>query len=133
MTKMGRGAGISSWIAQIVVAAILGQTLFFKFTGAPEAVALFEQLGAEPFGRFATGMLELLTVVLLLIPATAATGGVLAAGLMVGAIGAHLTTLGIEVSGDGGALFGMAVVSLAGGLVVAFLRRQQLPLVGSRA
>ena len=65
MTKMGRGAGISSWIAQIVVAAILGQTLFFKFTGAPEAVALFEQLGAEPFGRFATGMLELLTVVLL--------------------------------------------------------------------
>ena len=39
-----------TWTAQVVAAVILGQTLFFKFTGAPEAVELFTTLGVEPFG-----------------------------------------------------------------------------------
>lgn len=121
-------ARIGSWIAQLIAAVILGQTLFFKFSGAPEALALFESLGAEPWGRIGTGVVELIAVVLLLTPRLAAYGGLLAAGLMVGAIGSHLTRVGIEVNGDGGTLFAMAWVVLFSGLVVAYLRRHELPL-----
>ncbi len=125
-SAIGRNARIGSWIAQIAAAAILGQTLFFKFTGAPEAVAIFSALGVEPWGRIATGVIELITVAALLIPRTAAIGGVMAVGLMVGAIGAHLTRLGIEVEGDGGTLFVLALITLAAGLIVAGLHRAEL-------
>lgn len=121
-----------TWTAQILAAAILGQTLFFKFTGAPEAVELFTTLGVEPFGRIGLGVVELLTVIALLIPRTAALGGLASLGLMVGAIGSHLTVLGIEVAGDGGALFGMAVVTALAGGVITYVRRAELPLIGER-
>jgi hypothetical protein len=49
MSHLSRGQSIASWSAQIVVAAILFQTLFFKFTAAPESVYIFTQLGADAF------------------------------------------------------------------------------------
>lgn len=120
----------ASWIAQIVAAVILGQTLLFKFSGAQESVELFEQLGAEPWGRWAVGTFEALAVLLLLVPRTAALGGLAAVGLMVGALGSHLTVLGIEHDGDGGLLFALALVTLLAGATVAWLRRRELPIVG---
>lgn len=128
---MTKKANTISWIAQVVAAVILGQTLFFKFSGAPESVALFEALDAEPWGRFGSGALELLAVVLLLRPQLAAVGGVLSAGLMAGAVGSHLTKLGIEWQGDGGLLFGLAITTLLASLTVVFLRRRCLPIVGA--
>jgi putative oxidoreductase len=125
-------ARIVSWICQIGAAVILGQTLFFKFSGAEESIYIFEQINAEPWGRIGTGLGELLTVVLLLIPRTAGVGGLLGMGLMFGAIGAHLTKLGVVVQGDGGLLFGMALTTFMACAVVAFLRRRELPLLGSR-
>ena len=125
----GRSAGVS-WILQLLAAAILGQTLAFKFTGAPESRWIFEQLGAEPWGRWGSGVAELAAVLLLLVPRTAALGALLGAGLMAGAIGAHLTRLGIEVQGDGGTLFVLAVVTLLATASVAWIRRAQLPLIG---
>ena len=119
-----------SWIAQVVAAVILGQTLFFKFTGAEESIALFEKLGAEPFGRYGTGILELIAVGLLLRSRTAALGAVLSAGLMVGAVGSHLGPLGIEWYDDGGFLFALAVTTLVCSSLVVFLRRSELPVVG---
>jgi len=118
------------WLFQLAAAAILGQSLFFKFSGAPEAIHIFETLGVEPWGRLLTGGVETLAVILLLIPATAALGGLLAAGTMLGALGAHFTKLGIVVLDDGGTLFTMAWIVLACGLLTAWLRRAQLPLVG---
>ena len=123
-----RKVRIMAWTAQLIAAAILDQTLFFKFSAAPEAVHLFEQMGAEPWGRIGTGIIELVAVVLLLTPRLAAFGGMLAVGLMVGAIGSHLTRLGIEVGGDGGTLFAMAWAVLISGLAVVYLRRADLPL-----
>lgn len=120
-----------SWILQVVAAAILGQTLFFKFTGAPEAVWIFTTLGVEPYGRIFTGVVELVAVVALLVPRTAALGAALALGLMVGAIGSHLFVLGIEVQGDGGTLFVLALVTTAASAGVAWLRRAELPVVGA--
>lgn len=121
-----------SWAAQIAVAAILLQTLFFKFTGAPESVYIFETLGLEPVGRIGSGVAELVASVLLLVPGTAALGALVAAGVITGALGAHLTKLGIEVQGDGGLLFVLALVVFVGSLLVLWLRRRELPVIGAR-
>ena len=117
-----------SWVLQIVVAVILIQTLFFKFTGAAESVWIFTRLGMEPWGRIGTGVLELIAAILILLPRTPALGALLAAALMVGAIGSHLTKLGIAVQDDGGLLFGLAVAVLACSIGVVVLRRRDLPL-----
>jgi len=124
--RLSTPAAVASWIAQVAAAGILLQTLWFKFTGAPEAVHIFETIGVEPWGRIATGLLELVTGILLLLPRTAALGGALGVGLMLGAIAMHLGPLGIEVRGDGGTLFVMALVVLAASALVTFLRRDRL-------
>lgn len=114
------------WIAQLIAAAILGQTLFFKFTGAPESVWIFSELGAEPWGRLGSGAVEALAAALLLVPRGAVFGALLGAGTMLGAIASHVTVLGIEVQGDGGLLFALALTVLAACLTVIGLRRAQL-------
>ena len=118
-----------SWLLQIVVAVILLQTLFFKFTGAEESVYIFTAVGAEPWGRYGSGVMELIAAVLLLIPGAVAIGALLAAG--VGAVFSHLTLLGIEVQGDGGLLFALACVVLIASAVVLALHRRELPIVGA--
>jgi putative oxidoreductase len=116
-------ANRASWIAQIVAVIILGQTLFFKFTAAPESVDLFRRLGAEPWGRIGSGIVELIALVLLLIPRTVRFGALIGLAVMTGAIGSHLTVLGIESNGDGGLLFGLAIVVFLCCAVVLWLRR----------
>jgi hypothetical protein len=48
-------------------------------------------------------------------------------GVMVGAIVSHLFILGIEVKGDGGLLFGLALAVFIGSAIVLVLRRSQIP------
>ena len=116
-----------SWIAQGIAAAIMAQTLYFKFTAAEEPVYIFSTLGLEPMGRIGTAVAELVASILLLIPAWAWLGAVLGMGLMAGAIFFHLTTLGIVVLDDGGVLFGMGCVVFACCAIVLFLRRSDIP------
>jgi putative oxidoreductase len=103
---------IISWVFRIISAAILIQTLYFKFSAHPESVELFTKLGVEPWGRIGTGVIELITGILLLIPATAFIGAFLGLALMLGAIGSHLAVIGIESKGDGGQLFMLAIIVL---------------------
>jgi hypothetical protein len=117
-----------SWTAQTIAAIILGQTLFFKFSGADESVELFTKLGVEPFGRYVAGTMELLTVILLLNNKTAWFGALIGLGVMGGAIIAHLTILGIESNGDGGFLFGLAIVTFICCSTIAFIRKSDLLL-----
>jgi uncharacterized membrane protein YphA (DoxX/SURF4 family) len=125
---------VLTWVVQIVVAVILAQTLFFKFTYAPETQYIFESRGGRPVATM-IGLVELLCVVLLLIPRTAAVGAALALAVISGAVFTHLTALGIQVQNpqtgewDGGFLFGLAVVVAVGSLVVLWVRRWQLPFV----
>lgn len=123
---------VFSWICQITAAIILAQTLFFKFTGAPESVFIFSKLGMEPWGRYGSGAVELVAVVLLVSPRFASLGALLAAGVMGGAIVSHLTRLGIVVQGDGGLLFGLALTVLLCAAVVLCIRRREIPLIGHR-
>jgi hypothetical protein len=122
----------ASWVAQLGVAAILAQTLYFKFTYAPETQLIFADRGGRPAAT-AVGIVELVCVALLLIPRTAAVGAVLSLLVIGGALFTHLTSLGITVTdpatgeSDGGLLFGLAVAVAVGSLVVLAIRRRQLP------
>ena len=118
---------VVSWICRVVAALILLQTLFFKFTGAEESVYIFTKIGLEPWGRYASGVAELFAAVFLLFPRTVWLGAVIAAGMMLGAIGSHLTKLGIVVKDDGGLLFALAIIVFAAALVTLFIHRRQLP------
>jgi putative oxidoreductase len=136
MDNLSKTQAAASWFMQLVVAGILLQTLFFKFTGAEESVYIFTSVGrflniagVEPWGRIGSGVIELVASVLLLVPATAPIGAIVAIGVISVAILSHLVILGIEVKGDGGLLFGLALMALTGSVIVLFLRRAQTPVL----
>jgi uncharacterized membrane protein YphA (DoxX/SURF4 family) len=129
---LSRTQSIISWLLQVVVAGILFQTLFFKFTGAEESKYIFGKLGLEPLGRIGSGVVELIAVILLLNPKTVTWGAAVAAVVISGAIFSHLTKLGIVVKNDGGTLFILAVVVFIGTAVILFIRRQQIPFIAAR-
>ena len=114
------------WVLKIIASAIMLQTLFFKFTAAPESVYIFTTLGLEPFGRIGVGALELTASILILISKTTVYGAILAMGLMSGAIFFHLTKLGIVVKGDGGQLFILAAIVFISSAILAYFYRIQL-------
>lgn len=126
---------IFSWICRIVVAVILLQTLFFKFTGAEESKYIFATLMGEQnewIGRIGSGIVELIAAVLLLIPSTTWLGAFLSLGVSAGAIFSHLTKLGFVVKDDGGLLFGLACIVFVASLILLYIDRAQIPFVGDR-
>lgn len=123
---MNKTTTIISWSLRIIASLIMLQTLYFKFSGAPESVYIFSTLGMEPWGRIGTGIGELLASALLLIPATAWMGAAGAVGLMSGAVFFHLTKLGIDVMGDGGQLFYYALIVLVCGAGTVFIHRKNM-------
>lgn len=132
--EMSKGLLIISWILRIVVAIILLQTLFFKFTGAEESKYIFSTLmGAENewIGRIGSGVVELIVTILILYPSTTWLGALLALGTMSGAIMSHLTQLGIIVKDDGGLLFGLAIVVFVSSAILLIIHRKAVPLVGA--
>jgi uncharacterized membrane protein YphA (DoxX/SURF4 family) len=132
MRNLTKGQTIASWALQIVAAVILFQTLFFKFTGAPESVYIFTTLGLEPWGRIGSGIAELIASILLVIPRTVTLGAILSLGVISGAIMSHLTRLGIalEAVDDHGELFGLAVAVFVASAAILSLRRREIPIVG---
>lgn len=129
---MNKTTRIVSYVLQLIAAVIFLQTLFFKFTGAPESVYIFSTLGVEPWGRIGSGVVELIAAILLLIPRTAVYGALLGLGVISGALLSHLAVLGIAVQGDGGTLFTLALVVFVCCALVAWLQRASLPLLRSR-
>lgn len=126
---------IISWICRIVVALILLQTLFFKFTGAEESKYIFSTLMGEQnewIGRIGSGIVELIAAILLLIPSTVWLGALLSLGVSAGAIFSHLTQLGFVVKDDGGLLFGLACTVFVASLIILYIHRLQIPIIGER-
>jgi uncharacterized membrane protein YphA (DoxX/SURF4 family) len=122
---------IIAWICRVAAAVILLQTLFFKFTAAPESVYIFTKVGLEPWGRIGSGAAELIAAILILIPRTTWLGAGLALAVMAGAIFSHLTVLGVVVMNDGGLLFGLALAVAACSVVLLFLQRRRVPIIGA--
>ncbi|MFN0215400.1 MAG: DoxX family protein [Saprospiraceae bacterium] len=111
---------------RLIAAAILAQTLFFKFSGAEESVWIFQQLGVEPWGRIGSGIAELVCAILLIMPKTAWMGALGGLGVISGALVSHLFILGIEVQGDGGLLFALALVVFICCAITLWLRRMEI-------
>lgn len=117
---------IISLVLRIAAAFILLQTLYFKFTAQPESVYIFSKLGMEPWGRVGSGIAEMIASILLLVPSTIVLGALMAAGIMAGAVVSHLTVLGIEIDGDGGLLFGYALIVFFASVALLFIHSDQL-------
>lgn len=120
------GNNILTTIAAIIAAIILLQTLYFKFTAQPESVYIFSKLGIEPYGRIGSGISELITSILLLLPKTRVYGSVLGLGVISGAILSLLFVLGIEVQNDGGTLFLLALTVFFCCLYILIIERETL-------
>jgi hypothetical protein len=144
--KMTTPVLIFSWACRIVAAIILLQTLFFKFTAAPESIYIFTKLGifihsyvpiasigmVEVSARIGSGIMELIAAVLLLTPRFVWAGAVLAMAATGGAIVSHLSFLGIEVQGDKGLLFFLAIAVFVTSAIALFFHRMQIPVLGKR-
>ena len=137
MSSHTKPVTVALWACRLAAAAIMLQTLIFKFTAAPESVFIFSEVGKfahlpfmEPWGRIGTGVAELMASLLILIPATTWLGALLALGIMGGAVATHLFILGIQVQGDHGTLFSLALAVIVCSIVLLFLDRRRIPLVG---
>ncbi len=119
---------VMSWIAALIAAIIMLQTLYFKFSGAEESVYIFTAMGMEPWGRWATGVSELIASALLIIPRSRGIGALLGAGIMGGAIMSHILILGIEVMNDGGLLFIYGIVAFICYIFNMVIHRSQIPI-----
>lgn len=119
---------------KIVVAIILLQTLFFKFSGAQESIDLFTKIAGEneTAMRIGTGILELIASLLLFAPKKTWLGALLTLGLMSGAIISHLTILGIVQNNDHGALFASALIALIAAVLLLIASRKELPFLSEK-
>ncbi|MDH3223543.1 MAG: DoxX family protein [Gemmatimonadota bacterium] len=129
----GRSRKALSWVLQFLVAGVFLQTLYFKFTAAPESVWIFTTLGLEPWGRLGAGVTELVATILILTPRTVWIGAMLALAIMAGAIASHLTRLGVEVMDDGGLLFGLSLIVFLGSAGILILRKDEIPRLARTA
>ena len=141
MTRTDRILRLLAWPAAIWIAYEFTWYQQYKLTGHPGSVDFIFQPLADWFGvpgqektlRLGVAGLEILASVLVLIPASRAWGGVLATGLMSGAIFFHaIGPIGIDPYGDGGGLFKEAVVTWARGVFVIVAHRQDLRAAASR-
>jgi hypothetical protein len=123
---------VTSWALRLIVAVILLQTLFFKFSAAKESVYIFSTLGLEPWGRVGSGVFELVASILLLVPRTVVIGAAMALAATGSAILFHLTRLGIALTAvdDHGELFALAVTVTVCAMALLVIHRQELPVIG---
>ena len=130
---------ILAWVLSAYIAIVFVQSLFFKFTGAPESIYIFSTLRDwsgialfEPAGRWIIGLCELTASVLLLVPRTRIFGATLAIGIMTGAIFFHLfSPIGVVILGDGGELFTLACgVWISGWIILAISRDEIRDWIG---
>lgn len=122
---MSKLTNVIKSLPKFIVAIILLQTLWFKFGIGGEVAlnqskelfasltqSLFGSAALEPAFRIGVGILELIASVLVLMPKTSLWGALLASGLMLGALVAHVFFIGISFQGDGGQLMILAVIVL---------------------
>ncbi|MBO1016901.1 DoxX family protein [Achromobacter sp. SD115] len=74
---------------RILAAVVFLAAAAAKLSGAPEMVQAFDHIGLGQWFRIATGIVEVIGGIAVLIPATAFPGGLLLSATMVGAVLAH--------------------------------------------
>src|SRR6476660_7921272 len=90
----GKTSNVGLWILQIGAAGMFLMVGFFKLSGDPRMVGLFDAIGFGQWFRYVTGSLEVLGAVLLLIPWLSGLAALLLVGTMLGAVATHLFVVG---------------------------------------
>ena len=118
---------LTNWVLRLIPAVIVGRAAWMKLSGDPDAAALFSTLDMEPGGRILIGVIELLSVALLLSPRISGWGALLSLGVMVGAVLAHASVIGFD--GPLGMLFVMALIAGSASIALLCRLRHQVPFV----
>jgi len=124
------------WILRLALAVMYLMMAIPKFGGQEITVLIFTQLGVEPWGRIATGVVELVTFILVIAPITTIYGILLSLVVISGAIVSHVAILGFVIENssgsvsDGGEVFMTALIILALTFVNLYLHRESIPLRG---
>ncbi|TGK92103.1 DoxX family protein [Leptospira brenneri] len=115
--------------SRVIAILILGQTLYFKFSGSEESKFIFSVMGMEPWGRYGLAVLESFCILFLLLPRLVWLGALVGFNLMLGAVLSHFVFLGIVVKDDGGLLFLLALVVFALSTYLLYVERKKIPLL----
>ena len=75
---------VGLWILQIGAAGMFVMVGFFKLSGDPQMVGLFDAIGLGQWFRYVTGSFEVLGAIFLLIPRLSGVGALLLVGTMLG-------------------------------------------------
>lgn len=118
-----------NWILRLIPAIIVGRAALMKLTGDAGAVTLFTNLDMEPGGRILIGVIEVISVALLLSPRLSGWGALLCLGVMTGAVLAHVTVIGFD--GPLAQLFAMALISTTALITLLYRLRHQVPFIKS--
>ena len=103
-----------------------GENLIFATIAENSGIGLF-----EPLIRMMTGVAELVTALMLLIPATRRLGALSGLLVLIGAIGFHLSPwLGIAPEGIGHGLFYTAIAMFVGTVILNVILKNT-PLFGT--
>jgi hypothetical protein len=129
-----------TWPAALFIAGVLLWYEQYKLTGHPGSTSLFTTLtdwlgfsGHEKAMRLGVATCEIITSVLVLVPATRLLGALGAVTLMTGAIFFHIVSpLGIDPYGDGAVLFTRACETLACAVFIVFTLWAELPALAAR-
>ena len=82
------------WVLKILAAFAFLAAGSMKLIGNPDMIAVFEAVGLGQWFRYLTGLIEVGSAILLLVPGFQLFGAGVLAITMVGAIAAHLLILG---------------------------------------
>lgn len=116
--RLAGASKAAAWTLQVVMAAAFMMAGGSKLAGTPDMVALFDAVGVGQWFRYVTGVLEITGAVLLMMPRLAGFGALHLAGVMSGAVVAHLTVLHTPPAAP--------LVLLAALTAIVILRRREM-------
>lgn len=116
--RSSRIATAGAWVLQLGLAGMFLFAGGLKLAGAEPMVQLFDALGVGQWFRYATGGIEVVAAVLLLVPRLAVIGALLLIPTMVGAVATHAFIVGGSAAMP--ALLGVVAAA------IVWLRRRDL-------
>ena len=114
-------SSIGLWVVRGLLALAFVAAGGAKLYGVPMLVEEFQHIGLGQWFRYATGGLEVMGAILLLLPRRAAFGALLLICIMIGAVITHLFVIGGSPV--------PAIVLLALNAIVAYAKRDQITLL----
>jgi len=109
--EIGKGQNAVLWVLQILGAAMFLMSGWMKLFGNEQMVQMFDAIGGGQSFLYATGLIEFLSAVLLLVPALSVVGALLLIPTMIGAIFTHLFIVGGSPTLPIGLLIAMSIVA----------------------